>query len=51
MALGSPTSGDDCHPIATASLPEAFAGADIGDVGTDHAEDWTGRLLLKAAVG
>jgi len=50
MALGSPTNGDDCHPIATTSLLEAFADADIGDVETDRAEDWTGRLLLKPAV-
>jgi hypothetical protein len=50
MALGPPTRGDDCHPIATTSLLEAFAGADIGDVETDHAEDWTDQLLLKSAA-
>jgi len=50
MAPGSPTNGEDCHPIVTASLLEAFAGADTGDVETDHAEDWTVQLLLKSAV-
>jgi len=50
MAPGPLTSDDDCHPIATISLLEAFADADIGDVETDHAEDWTDQLLLKSAV-
>jgi len=50
MALGPLTSGDDCHPIATTSLLEAFADADIGDVETDHAGDWTDQLLLKCAA-
>jgi len=50
MALGLPTSRDDCHPIATASLLEAFAGVGIDDVKTDHDEDWTDQLLLIPAV-
>jgi hypothetical protein len=51
MAPDSPTKHDDCHPIAAASLLEAFAGADIGDVETDPAGGWTDRLALTAAVG
>ena len=49
--LGLPTSGDDCHPAATTYPLEAFAGADIGDVETDHAGDWADQLLSKPAAG
>jgi len=39
VALGSPAKSEDYHPIAAASPPEAFAGADTDDVETDHVED------------
>jgi len=48
--LGPPTIGDDCRPFATASLPGACAGAGIGAVETDPAEDWACQLELIAAV-
>ena len=50
-ALGLPISGDDYRPVVIAFLPGAFAGAGIGAVETGPAGDWTGRLLLKLAVG
>jgi len=50
-ALCPPTKHDDCRPVVTAFLLEAFAGAGIGAVETDPAGGWTDRLALIAAVG
>ena len=50
MALGLPTSGDDCHQVAAASPLVAFAVVDIGDVETDPAGDLADQPQLKPVV-
>jgi len=50
MAHDSPAKRDDYHPVAKASLPEAFAGAGIGDEETYRVEGWIDQLLLKAVA-